>query len=75
MTLRKDKMQGGRTLARKRRAVGLTQHDVARLTGISPNRIAFAETDRLILLPSELDSIRAVLKERARTVQREMSCA
>lgn len=58
----------GRSLAKRRRMTGLTQHDLARLTGIPVSRIAFAETGRLDLEPQEVDKIRTSLRKRAKTV-------
>jgi transcriptional regulator with XRE-family HTH domain len=55
----------GRTIAKKRRLLGLTQHQVAQAVGIGVNRLVFFETGRCTLLPEELDSIRSVLKKRA----------
>jgi hypothetical protein len=40
-------------LGKKRRMVGLTQHELARLTGIPVSRIVFVETGRLDLEPDE----------------------
>jgi predicted transcriptional regulator len=61
-----------RGLGKKRRMVGLTQHDLARLTGIPVSRIVFVETGRLDLEPDELISIRRVLKQRARQVAKDV---
>lgn len=65
---RADSHQQGRTLARKRRAIGLTQHQLAAATSIPINKIVYIETGRAVPLPSELDAIRSVLKKRARQV-------
>lgn len=54
----------GRSLARKRKLLGLTQHEVARQADIPINRVVFAETSRIILEPDELDRIRGVFKRR-----------
>jgi transcriptional regulator with XRE-family HTH domain len=64
-----------RALAKRRRMLGLTQHQVAQATGIPVNKIVFAETGRCILEPSELDAIRSVLKARAREVTKELALA
>ncbi len=36
-----------RGLGRKRRMVRLTQHDLAKLTGIPVDRVVFVETERM----------------------------
>jgi hypothetical protein len=54
-----------RSLAKLRRRTGLTQHQLSRETGIPVNRIVFFETDRIALLPDEVDQIRCVLRKRA----------
>ena len=41
-------------LIRNRKLTGLTQHALARLTGISPQRITFAETGRATLTKAEI---------------------
>jgi transcriptional regulator with XRE-family HTH domain len=55
----------GRTISKKRKLVGLTQHSLAVATGIDVQRITYAETGRLLLEPQELDRIRKALKSRA----------
>lgn len=77
MTMQRDKAirAQGRTLARKRRAVGLTQHQIADLTGIAAMRICFIETDRCVATPDELDRIRHALKTRLREVNKEVGAA
>jgi predicted transcriptional regulator len=57
-----------RALARKRRDVGMTQHALAEKTGIPFSRIVYHETGRIILDATELDKIRAVLRQRGRQV-------
>jgi len=54
-----------KTLARKRRLLGLTQHNVAQEANIPINRIVFAETGRVSLEDDELDRIRTVFRRRA----------
>jgi DNA-binding XRE family transcriptional regulator len=61
-----------RVLARRRRMLGLTQHDLARAANISVERLVFHETGRALLLPEELDKIRQVLRARLREVNREV---
>jgi hypothetical protein len=56
----------GRTIAKRRRMLGLTQHELCRATNMGLNRLVFFETGRCELLPEEIDSIRTVLKKRAR---------
>jgi predicted transcriptional regulator len=55
----------GRSLARKRKSVGLTQHQLAAAAGLSVAKIAFVETGRASLEPDELHRIRKVLKKQA----------
>ena len=57
-----------RALARKRRDVGMTQHALAEKSGIPFSRIVYAETGRIILEPTEVDRIRAVLRQRGKQV-------
>ena len=56
----------GRGLARKRKMVGLTQHQLAKDANVLLSRLIFAETGRTILEPSEIDRIRKVLRNKAR---------
>jgi predicted transcriptional regulator len=62
-----------RGLGHKRKMVGLTQHQLAELSGVSVSRIAFVETGRLDLEEDELVRIRRVLKARAKKVMQ--ACA
>jgi hypothetical protein len=55
----------GRGIAKKRRLLGMTQHQISQATGIGVNRIVFFETGRCLLLPEEIDTIRSVLRKRA----------
>jgi hypothetical protein len=55
----------GRGIAKKRRLLGLTQHQVSQATGIGVNRLVFFETGRATLLPDEIDTIRSVFRKRA----------
>ena len=55
----------GRTLAKRRRMCGATQHDISREADIPINRLVFAETGRLSLEPDELERVRHVLRKRA----------
>ena len=55
-----------RGLGKKRRMVGLTQHQLSHETGIPVGRIVFAETGRADLEPSEVEKIQNVLRKRAR---------
>jgi hypothetical protein len=57
---------GNRSLAKLRRRTGLTQHQLSHETGIPIGRIVFFETDRIALLPEEMDKVRNVLRKRAR---------
>jgi predicted transcriptional regulator len=53
-------------IAKKRRMVGLTQHQLADETGIPVSRVVFAETGRIELEPEELDRVRDVFRQRAK---------
>jgi len=63
---KRDHSGSQRGLGRRRRMVGLTQHDVAKATGISVSRIVFAETGRIDLEPAEVEKVHNVLRQRAR---------
>jgi predicted transcriptional regulator len=54
-----------RGLGKRRKSVGLTQHQLSRETGIAVGRIVFAETGRVDLEPFEVEKIQSVLKKRA----------
>jgi predicted transcriptional regulator len=54
-----------KTLSRKRKLLGLTQHNVAQEANIPINRLVFAETGRVTLEQDELDRIRTVFRRRA----------
>lgn len=56
----------GRTLANRRRLLGLTQHDVSQQARIPINRIVFAETGRCDLEPEEVERVWDVFRKRAR---------
>ena len=60
----------GRNVAKRRRLCGLTQYDLARETDISPTRLAYFETGRVLLFPFELNRIRAAPRRRAKAVLR-----
>jgi transcriptional regulator with XRE-family HTH domain len=62
---RNNQHNEGRTISRKRRMVGLTQHSLAEASGVNVQRITYFETGRLLLEPQELDRIRKALKNRA----------
>jgi predicted transcriptional regulator len=62
----KRKQHEGRSLGKKRKMLGLTQHDLARQANLSVNRIVFAETGRICLEPDEIDRVRGVFRKRAR---------
>jgi transcriptional regulator with XRE-family HTH domain len=72
MTYKLAENPEGRSLARKRRQLGLTQHDLARAVGISVNRLVFAETGRVTLEPETLHKIRHVLRKHARRMLRKL---
>jgi predicted transcriptional regulator len=56
----------GRSLATKRRMLGMTQHMLAHRARIPINRLVFAETGRIDLRPDELDRVRTVFRDRAK---------
>jgi predicted transcriptional regulator len=58
----------GRTLSKRRKLCGLTQHALAEQSGVNVQRITFAETGRIALDDSELNRIRVALKQRAQKV-------
>lgn len=60
----------GRSLARRRKALGLTQQRLGQMAGIHEQTIALIETDRRPGTPEQLEAIRAVLKQRLREVNR-----
>jgi DNA-binding XRE family transcriptional regulator len=62
----------GRSLARKRRQLGLTQHDLAKAVGISVNRLVFAETGRVLLDSETMHKIRHALRKHARRMLRKL---
>jgi hypothetical protein len=57
---------GNRSLAKLRRRTGLTQHQLSHETGIPIGRIVFFETDRIALLPEEMNKVRSALKKHHR---------
>lgn len=61
-----------RGMARRRRSLGITQHQLAKDSGVSVGRISYAETGRLELTPDELDSIQAVIKKRGQEIVEEV---
>jgi predicted transcriptional regulator len=69
---RKSIQHPGRTLAKKRRMVGMTQHEVAELANVSLTRIVYGETGRLDLEPEEVARVRQVLRQRLKQVVAEV---
>jgi DNA-binding XRE family transcriptional regulator len=65
---RKNIRIADKQLGKKRRMLGLTQHQVAQATGISLNRLVFAETGRMDLEPDERAKVMQLLRQRARKV-------
>lgn len=51
-------------LIAKRKKMGLNQYEIARLAGLQPWKITFAESDRRPLTPDELKAVRRVLTPR-----------
>lgn len=63
--MKRNQGNSNRNLAKRRRMVGLTQHNLAKESGVPVARITYAETGRLTLDDSELDKLDAVLRKRA----------
>jgi len=61
------------TLKRRRKLVGLTQHQLGVAAKIPSTRIAWAETGRTKLRPEEEERIKQVLARRAAQVTQELS--
>jgi hypothetical protein len=59
---------GMKKLAKQRRMLGLSQHELSRRADVKFSRLTFAETGRVRLTESELDRIRLVLTQRARRI-------
>jgi predicted transcriptional regulator len=57
-----------KNLKKQRRMLGLNQFELARLAGLAPWKIVFAETNRIKLTSGELDQIKAALARRAEEV-------
>lgn len=55
----------GRTLAKKRKSLSYTQHQLSADSGVSLSRIIYGETDRLDLEPNEIEAIKTALRRRA----------
>jgi DNA-binding XRE family transcriptional regulator len=62
-------------LRKQRRMVGLSQFALAKLTGIAPGRIVFAETGRVTLKPEEIERIKFALARRAEQVNAALAAA
>jgi|HubBroStandDraft_2_1064218.scaffolds.fasta_scaffold658785_1 predicted transcriptional regulator len=62
-------------LRKQRRMVGLSQFELARLTGLAPGRIVFAETGRVTLKPEEIEKIKAALAHRVAEVNAALAAA
>jgi predicted transcriptional regulator len=69
----KQHASAGRTIGKKRRMVGLTQHHLARESKVPVQRITYFETGRLLLEPDEIDRIRKALKNRAQKAMDSVS--
>ncbi len=54
-----------RNLAKRRHLCGLTQHQLAEVSGVPLSRISYAESGRVTLELEELDRIASALKRRA----------
>jgi predicted transcriptional regulator len=64
-----------RDIKKLRRNLGLTQHELSRMTRVPRWRICFFETDRINLTEAELDRIKLVLERRAREVVESIAAA
>lgn len=53
-----------RTLLKQRRRLGMTQSELHNKSGVSLNRIVFAETGRVTLDDAEVDRIRDVFRRK-----------
>ena len=64
-----------RDIKKLRRNLGLTQHELSRMTRVPRWRICFFETDRINLTEAELDRIKLVLDRRLRTIIANIAAA
>jgi predicted transcriptional regulator len=62
-------------IARLRRCTGISQHELARASGVPRWRICFFETNRIDLRDEELKRIKEVLERRARDVVANIAAA
>jgi transcriptional regulator with XRE-family HTH domain len=57
-----------RWITRKRKSLGLTQHELARQSRVPFSRVSYAETGRIQLTTDELERIEGVFRNRARRI-------
>ena len=57
-----------RWITKKRKSLGLTQHQLAKKADVPFSRLSYAETNRIDLLPDEVDRIESVFRSRAQVV-------
>jgi predicted transcriptional regulator len=55
-----------KSIAKRRRELGLTQHSLASSARVLFSRLKYAETGRLVLEPQEVERLRDALRRRAR---------
>lgn len=65
----------GKGLARRRRMLGWTQHELSRRIGVSVERVVYIETDRTVPTADELQRIRTAFRQRLREVNRQVAAA
>jgi DNA-binding transcriptional regulator YiaG len=63
------------TLARLRRKVGLSQHELSRRTGIPFSRICYWESGRRDLSRAEMECIKRVLHQHVESCSKAMAVA
>jgi hypothetical protein len=66
MGFKHERFASDRSLGRKRRMLGLTQHALSREANVLLSRLIYAETGRITLEQDELDRIRHVFRQRAK---------
>ena len=55
-------------ITRKRKSLGLTQHQLAKKADVPFSRLSYAETNRIQLTPDEVDRIESVFRARVQIV-------
>jgi transcriptional regulator with XRE-family HTH domain len=57
-----------RWIRTKRKSLGLTQHELAKKSGVTFARLSYGETGRIQLTPDEIERIEEVFRARAQRV-------